>query len=61
MKEGGIRICVDFKKLNDVFLHDLFPTSFIDEVLENMGGHEAYLQMDSAYLQMDSQATIRSK
>jgi hypothetical protein len=41
-KQGGIRICVDLRKLNDVFLHDLFPTYFIDEVLENVGGHEAY-------------------
>jgi hypothetical protein len=41
-KKGGIRICVYFRKLNDAFLHDPFPTSFIDEVLENVGGHEAY-------------------
>jgi hypothetical protein len=41
-KQGGIRICVDLRKLNDVCLHDLFPTSFIDEVLENVGGQEVY-------------------
>jgi hypothetical protein len=37
-KQGGIRICVDLRKLNDAFLHDPFPTPFIDEVLENMRG-----------------------
>jgi hypothetical protein len=37
-KQGGIRICVDLRKLNDAFLHDPFPTPFIDEVLENLGG-----------------------
>jgi hypothetical protein len=37
-KQGGIRICVDLRKLNDAFLHDPFPTPFIDEVLENVGG-----------------------
>jgi hypothetical protein len=42
-KQGrGIRICVDLRKLNDACLHDPFPTPFTDEVLENVGGHEAY-------------------
>jgi hypothetical protein len=38
----GIRICVDLRKLNDSFLYDPFSTPFIDEVLENVGGKEAY-------------------
>ena len=38
----GIRICVDLRKLNDACLHDPLPTPFTDEVLENVGGHEAY-------------------
>jgi hypothetical protein len=37
-KKGGIRICVDLRKLNDARLHDPFPTPFTDEVLENVGG-----------------------
>jgi hypothetical protein len=41
-KQGGIRICVDLRKLNDAFPHDHFPTPFTDEVLENVGGQEAY-------------------
>ena len=42
-KQGrGIRICIDLRKLNDAFLHDPFPTPFMDEVLENVVGHEAY-------------------
>jgi hypothetical protein len=41
-KKGGIRICVDLRKLNDACLHDPFPTPFTDEVLENVGGQEAY-------------------
>jgi hypothetical protein len=41
-KTRGIRICVDLRKLNDAFLHDPFPTPFTDEVLENVGGQEAY-------------------
>jgi hypothetical protein len=41
-KQGEIRICVDLRKLNDACLCDPFPTPFIDEVLENVGGQEAY-------------------
>jgi hypothetical protein len=41
-KQGGMRICVDLRKLNDAFLHDPFPTPFTHEVLENVGGQEAY-------------------
>jgi hypothetical protein len=41
-KTGGIRICVDLRKLNDAWLHDPFPTPFTDEVLENVGGQEVY-------------------
>ena len=41
-KKGEIMICVDLRKLNDAYVHDPFPTPFSDEILENVGGHEAY-------------------
>jgi hypothetical protein len=41
-KVGEIMICVDLKKLNDVYLHDPFPTLFTDEVLDKVGGQEVY-------------------
>jgi hypothetical protein len=49
---GGIRIYVYLRKINDDFLHDLFPTPFTDEVLENTRGQEAYSFTDgfSRYL-----------
>jgi hypothetical protein len=37
-KVGEIIICVDLRKMNDSFLHDLFPTPFTYEVLDNVGG-----------------------
>jgi len=33
---------VDLRKLNDACFNDPFPTPFIDKVLENVGGQEAY-------------------
>jgi hypothetical protein len=41
-KIGEFKICVDLRKLNDVCLYDPFSNSFINEVLENVGGQEAY-------------------
>lgn len=41
-KIGKIRICVDLRNLNDACVHDPFLTPFINEVLENVGGREAY-------------------
>ena len=41
-QKDEIRIYVDLRKLNDACIHDHFPTPFIDEVLDNVGGHEAY-------------------
>ena len=52
--QGEIRICVDLKNLNDACSHDPFPTPFTDEVLDNVGGQDAYSFKD------DSQVIIRS-
>jgi hypothetical protein len=41
-KLGGIRISIDLRNLNDACLHDSFPTPFMDQVLENVGGKEVY-------------------
>jgi hypothetical protein len=43
------------RKLKDACLHDPFPTPFIDELLENIGGHEAYSFTDgfSGYHQIN--------
>jgi len=37
---------VDLRKLKDDYVHDPFSTPFIDEILENVGGQEAYSFMD---------------
>ena len=39
-KNDEIRICVDLRKLNDACVNILFPTTFTDEVLENVGGRK---------------------
>jgi len=47
--KGEIRSCVDLRKLNDASVHDPFPTPFIDEVLDNVGGQEVYSFTDGFF------------
>ena len=37
-----IRVCVDYRILKNSCIHDMFPTPFSDEVLDNVAGNEAY-------------------
>jgi len=62
-QKGEIQICVDLRKLNDAFVHDPFSTPFTDEVLENVGGQEAYSFTDgfSGYHQIKITLEDRSK
>ena len=37
-----LRICVDFRELNKVTLIDPFPTPYVDEILNEVTGHECH-------------------
>jgi len=37
-----IRVCVNYRSLNNACVHIPFPTPFSDEVLDNVAGNEAY-------------------
>ena len=41
-KISGIKLCVDFRKLNDVCVTDTFHTPYLDMLLENVGEYETY-------------------
>jgi hypothetical protein len=41
-KNGKLRICVDFRKFNEVTKEDPYPLPFFDEVLNIITGYEAY-------------------
>eukprot|EP00253_Pinus_taeda_P034434 PITA_34434 len=53
----------DLRKLNDDCVHDPIPTPFTDEVLDNVGGQEAYSFTDgfSGYDQIKIAPEDRSK
>ena len=54
---------MDFRNLNDSCIHDPFLTPFIDEVLDNVGGQEAYSFTDgfSGYHQIKIALEDKSK
>ena len=62
-QKDEIRICVDLRNLNDACMHDPFPTPFIDEALDNVGGQEAYSFTDgfSGYHQIKITLEDRTK
>jgi hypothetical protein len=45
-KQGTIRVCTDFRDLNNACPKDNFPTPFIDQVIDDCAGHEALSFMD---------------
>ena len=53
-KNGKLRVCVNYKKFNDITKKDRYPISFCDEILEEVGSHELYSFVDgySGYYQV---------
>lgn len=45
-KNGKLRVCVDYRKLNACTQKDHFPLPFITLLLEEVGGHARYTFMD---------------
>ncbi|GJY12692.1 reverse transcriptase domain-containing protein [Tanacetum coccineum] len=50
----GWRVCIDYRKLNDVTRKDHFPLRFMDQMLERLAGNEYYYFLDgfSGYFQI---------
>ena len=53
-KNGKIRVCVDYWKLNAAKITDAFPLPFTDGVLDAVAKHEVYRFLDgfSSYNQI---------
>ena len=45
-KNGKIRVCVDYRKLNAARVTDAFPLPFTDGILDAVAGHEIYSFLD---------------
>ena len=51
----GWRVCIDYRRLNEVTRKDHFPLPFIDQLLERVFGHPFYCFLDgySGYFQIE--------
>ena len=49
------RVCIDYRRLNEVTRKDHFPLPFIDQLLERVSGHPYYCFLDgySGYFQIE--------
>ncbi|GBG72006.1 hypothetical protein CBR_g10942 [Chara braunii] len=45
-KAGGIRICIDYQKLNDITIKDVYPLPWIDELLDAIGSARFFSTFD---------------
>ena len=51
----GWRVCIDYKRLNEVTRKNHFPLPFMDQLLERVSGHSFYCFLDgySSYFQIE--------
>ena len=59
----GWRVCIDYRRLNEVTRKDHFPLPFIDQLLERISGHPFYCFLDgySGYFQIEISAEDQEK
>jgi hypothetical protein len=43
-----LRICVDYRKLNEITVKDAYPIPKIDELVADLGGAERFTTLDLA-------------
>ena len=54
-KDGSVRFCIDFRKLNKVTEFDAEPMPNMEEIINIMSGHKYFTKMDPSkgYWQVD--------
>ncbi|XP_041376682.1 uncharacterized protein LOC121389136 [Gigantopelta aegis] len=62
-RDGGVRWCIDYRKLNEVTVKDVYPLPLIDECLDTLSGNIWFSKLDanSAYYQIGVKAEDRKK
>ncbi|XP_052231012.1 uncharacterized protein LOC127844654 [Dreissena polymorpha] len=62
-RDGTVRWCIDYRKLNDVTIKNVFPLPLIDDCLDTLAGNVWFSKLDanSAYWQMNIAEQDRKK
>ncbi|CAJ0604217.1 unnamed protein product [Cylicocyclus nassatus] len=53
-RDGSLRVCLDFRPLNEITIPDHFPLPGIEDILAKISGHRYYTTLDlaSGYMQL---------
>jgi hypothetical protein len=62
-KDGTVRWCIDYRRLNEVTVKDVFPLPLIEQCLDTLSGHSWYssLDMASGYWQLEIEEEDKPK
>jgi transposase InsO family protein len=62
-KDGGLRICIDYRKLNEITIKDAYPLPRIDDILDTLHGATVFSTLDalSGYWQIPVAARDQEK
>jgi hypothetical protein len=45
-KDGSVRVCVDYRRLNDITITDAYPTPRVDNVIQALSGSDFFTTLD---------------
>ena len=45
-KDGKLRLCVDYRKLNKLTMKNKYPLPWIDDLLDQLGGAKVFSKID---------------
>ena len=62
-KDGGMRWCIDYRKLNSVTIKDVYPLQLIEECMDLLSGNVWFSKLDAnmAYWQVHLSSEDRKK
>lgn len=62
-RDGKVRWCIDYRKLNSVTKNDVYPLPLIEECIDTLSGNEWFSKLDanSAYYQIKVKDSDKEK